>query len=98
MDYEVKYALSGYDALILMDEYQFDVVITDLKMSHLGGMEVLSRVKTSHPDTMVIVISGRGYEDGGFRLSSQAVHTSRTTFRCSSSPRRKRNKLAKSKT
>ena len=58
MDYEVKYALSGYDALVLMDEYQFDVVITDLKMSHLGGMEVLSRVKASYPDTMIIVITG----------------------------------------
>ena len=58
MDYEVKYALSGYDALIMMDEFQFDVVITDLKMSHLGGMEVLSRVKASHPETMVIVITG----------------------------------------
>jgi DNA-binding NtrC family response regulator len=34
------------------------VVITDLKMSHLGGMEVLSRVKASHPDTMVVVITG----------------------------------------
>ncbi len=58
MDYEVKYALSGYDALILLDEYQFDVVITDLKMSRLGGMEVLSRVKATHPDTMVVVITG----------------------------------------
>jgi len=58
MDCEVKYALSGYDALIMMDEYQFDVVITDLKMSHLGGMEVLRRVKESCPEIMVIIITG----------------------------------------
>lgn len=58
MDCEVKYALSGYDALVLMEKNRFDVVITDLKMSHLGGMEVLSRVKASHPDTMVVVITG----------------------------------------
>jgi DNA-binding NtrC family response regulator len=54
----VQYALTGYDALLLMDDDQFDVVVTDLKMSRLGGMEVLSRVKASHPDTMVIVITG----------------------------------------
>ncbi|UCE81665.1 MAG: sigma-54-dependent Fis family transcriptional regulator, partial [Deltaproteobacteria bacterium] len=34
------------------------VIITDLKMSSLGGMEVLSRVKEAFPDTMVIVITG----------------------------------------
>ncbi|MBW1753808.1 MAG: response regulator [Deltaproteobacteria bacterium] len=44
MDYEVKYALSGYDALKMMEEKRFDVVITDLKMSTLGGMEVLRRL------------------------------------------------------
>lgn len=58
MDYTVKYALNGYDALKMMDEEVFDVVITDLKMSSLGGMEVLRRVKEAYPDTMVIVITG----------------------------------------
>lgn len=58
MDCEVQYALSGYDALKMMDEYQFDVVITDLKMSHLGGMEVLRRIKEFHPEIIVIVITG----------------------------------------
>ncbi|MFC1813996.1 sigma-54-dependent transcriptional regulator [Thermodesulfobacteriota bacterium] len=58
MDYAVEYALSGYDALRIMEEKQFDVVVTDLKMSTLGGMEVLSRVKENSPETMVIVITG----------------------------------------
>ncbi len=58
MDYEVEYALSGYDALGMMAEKRFDVVITDLKMSTLGGMEVLSRVKEKYPETRVIVITG----------------------------------------
>jgi DNA-binding NtrC family response regulator len=58
MDYDAQYALSGYDALKMMDEKEFDVVVTDLKMSNLGGMEVLRRVKEIHPETMVIVITG----------------------------------------
>ncbi len=57
-DYEVQYALSGYDALKMMDEEVFDVVVTDLKMSNLGGMEVLRRLKATQPETMVVVITG----------------------------------------
>jgi len=57
-DYEVRYALNGYDALKMMDENQFQVVITDLKMSRLGGMEVLAQVKENYPDVQVIVITG----------------------------------------
>jgi DNA-binding NtrC family response regulator len=54
----VEYALNGYDALKKMQEEAFDVIITDLKMSSMGGMEVLRRVKESYPDSMVIVITG----------------------------------------
>jgi DNA-binding NtrC family response regulator len=55
---EVYYALSGYDALKMMEAEPFDVIITDLKMSSLGGMEVLRRVKEAYPDTPVIVMTG----------------------------------------
>jgi DNA-binding NtrC family response regulator len=54
----VEYALNGYDALKMMAEKHFDVVITDLKMSRLGGMEVLSRIKERFTDTTVIVMTG----------------------------------------
>ncbi|MBW1847920.1 MAG: response regulator [Deltaproteobacteria bacterium] len=36
MDYEVSYALNGYDALKMIESEPFDVIITDLKMSSLG--------------------------------------------------------------
>ncbi len=58
LDYTVDYALNGYDALKMMDTEPFDIVITDLKMSSLGGMEVLRRVKDAYPDTIVIVMTG----------------------------------------
>ena len=58
MDCVVEYALNGHDALKRMEIAPFDVIITDLKMSRLGGMEVLRQVKARHPDTMVIVITG----------------------------------------
>jgi len=57
-DYDVRYALNGFDALKLMEEDLFDVIVTDLKMSRLGGMELLSQVKETYPDTRVVVITG----------------------------------------
>ena len=58
LDYDVSYALNGYDALKMMNAEPFDVILTDLKMSSLGGMEVLRRVKDAYPDTIVIVMTG----------------------------------------
>ncbi len=55
---EVDYALNGYDALKMMDTGPFDLVITDLKMTSMGGMELLSRINKEHPDTLVVVITG----------------------------------------
>jgi DNA-binding NtrC family response regulator len=69
--YQVTYALNGYDALKMMNETPFDVVITDLKMSRMGGMEVLRRVKDSYPDCLVIVITG-------YATVSSAVEVMRT--------------------
>jgi DNA-binding NtrC family response regulator len=57
-DYDVRFALNGFDALKLMEDDLFDVIVTDLKMSRLGGMELLNQVKETYPDTRVVVITG----------------------------------------
>ncbi len=54
----VRTALNGQDALKLVESEPFDVVLTDLKMSRLGGMEVLRRVKDLDPLLPVIVMTG----------------------------------------
>jgi DNA-binding NtrC family response regulator len=71
--FDVDYALNGYDALKMMDRGRFDIVITDLKMASMGGMEVLRRVKNHYPDTFVIVITG-------YSSVSSAVEGPLTTF------------------
>ena len=55
---DAAYALNGFDGLEMMEDRPFDVVVTDLKMSVLGGMEVLRRIKDAYPDTIVIVMTG----------------------------------------
>ena len=54
----VRSALNGEEALALLASEPFDAVLTDLKMSRLGGMEVLRRAKELHPGIPVIVMTG----------------------------------------
>jgi two-component system, NtrC family, response regulator HydG len=53
-------ASGGREGLRILDENGADVVITDLKMSHVDGIDVLRRVKEVHPDTDVLLITGYG--------------------------------------
>ncbi len=57
-EYEAEYALNGFDALKRMESKKIAVVITDLNMERLGGMEVIARINLSFPETIVIVMTG----------------------------------------
>ncbi len=56
----VKTASNGTEAISLIDESQFDIVITDLVMPDMSGLEVLQRTKQHNTLTDVIVITGHG--------------------------------------
>jgi DNA-binding NtrC family response regulator len=57
-DYEVEAVQGGLEALGRIDESYFDVLILDIMMPKIDGLEVLQRVKESHPDIDVIMITG----------------------------------------
>ena len=56
--YEVTLAASGEEALRLNGQTEFDVVITDLRMQGIDGLQVVRTVKQSHPETVLIVMTG----------------------------------------
>jgi DNA-binding NtrC family response regulator len=58
--HQVVVAVDGLDARRAIEERNFDVVVTDLKMPGMPGMEVLRLVKERAPDTEVIVMTGYG--------------------------------------
>mgnify|MGYP005846582097 CR=1 FL=1 len=58
--FSVQAVLSGADAIERVAEVEFEVVITDLKMQGIDGMEVLKAVKGIRPDTQVILITAFG--------------------------------------
>ena len=56
--YELATADSGELGLKMIQEHHFDVILLDLMMPNLSGLEVLPQIKDQHPDTAVIVITG----------------------------------------
>jgi CheY-like chemotaxis protein/cytidylate kinase len=53
----------GEQALSLVEEEEPEVMVLDLKMPGIDGVEVLRRVKTEHPDVEVIVLTGHGSKE-----------------------------------
>jgi DNA-binding NtrC family response regulator len=66
----VKYTTSGKQALKMLQEEEFDIVFTDLKMLDISGMEIIQEVKQKYPNTVVVVITG-------FATIASAVETMR---------------------
>lgn len=56
--YTVTPANSGEEAYSFLSANEFDIVITDLIMYDIGGIEVLKRAKETRPHTIVIILTG----------------------------------------
>jgi two-component system response regulator HydG len=60
LGYEVETRTSARDALELVAAIEFDVVLTDLDMADLGGLDLCERVMGTRPDVPVIVVTAHG--------------------------------------
>ncbi len=58
--YQVTTADSGERAFELLNKTTFDLVITDLVMEQIDGIQVLEKAKELYPETMVIILTGFG--------------------------------------
>jgi two-component system response regulator HydG len=56
--YDCVVATSGADGLRLIEEQDFDIIITDLIMEGVGGLEVLAKAKRELPDAEVVILTG----------------------------------------
>jgi len=57
---EVDAALDGEEALAMLRDNEPDVVILDVMMPGLSGLEVLKQIKVTHPHSQVILLTGHG--------------------------------------
>jgi two-component system response regulator HydG len=56
--YECVVATSGRDGLRLIEEQTFDIIVTDLIMDGVGGLEVLAKAKRELPEAEVVILTG----------------------------------------
>jgi DNA-binding NtrC family response regulator len=73
--YAVRTVGSGAEAIAAMAREPFQVVMTDLLMEPMNGLEVLSRIKKIDADTEVIMMTGYGSVDGAVEaIKNKAFH------------------------
>src|SRR5215831_18743725 len=60
LGYEVLTAAGGNEALASLTQCPLELVLTDLRMPGMSGIELLGRIRTVHPETIVIVITAFG--------------------------------------
>jgi DNA-binding NtrC family response regulator len=57
-DYQIESAHDGREALRKIEDSPYDIMIVDIMMPNIGGLEVLRRVKEAYPNVDVIMITG----------------------------------------
>ncbi|MDD2689324.1 MAG: response regulator [Candidatus Omnitrophica bacterium] len=62
-DCAVQSVLSGEEALDIIKKENFDIVLLDIKLPDINGLEVLKKMKEAKPNLIVIMITGFGYDE-----------------------------------
>ncbi len=66
-DIEVATCDAAQTALVLIQERDYDAIVSDIKMPGMDGLELLERVRELRPDTPVLLITGHGDYDLAIR-------------------------------
>ncbi len=75
LGYKVIVAGGGKEGAQQIREDSFDVVVTDLMMNDIGGLEILNVAKTSSAETEVIVVTGHGTVPSAVEAMQQGAFT-----------------------
>ncbi len=58
--YRVRTAEDGQEALTILTERAYDLIITDLKMPHMNGLDLLRNIRAMSPDMPVVILTAFG--------------------------------------
>jgi len=70
----MNFATSGHEALSLLDQSEYDVLITDLQMPEMSGLELLGKVVNRHPQVVRMVLSSTADQEVAARSATLAHH------------------------
>ncbi len=68
LEWEMSFAKSGQEALALMKEAPYDVIVSDVRMPGMDGVELLNKVKADYPRMARFVFSSESDRDVVYRL------------------------------
>ena len=72
--YDVLTARSGAGGLVQVDEEEPDLVITDMRMPNMSGLELIKQIKARQPDLPVIVMTAFGTVDNAVEAMKSGAH------------------------
>ncbi len=72
--YEVRVAADGQSALDELANLHFDLVLTDLKMPKLGGIELLEQLELVSPSTIAVIMTGFGTVETAIGAMKRGAH------------------------
>ena len=58
LGYDAEFAKNGNEALQILDNGEFPLIITDLKMPEMGGAELCRRIRKIKPESFIYAFSG----------------------------------------
>ncbi len=61
--YKTNACATGEETLVLLKQENFDVVLLDIKLPGVSGLEVLKNIRDSYKDLPVVMITGFGYDE-----------------------------------
>ena len=73
--YTVVMAANGAEALEKMETSNFDVIVTDIRMENISGIDVLEKTKSKYPETEVVMVTAYASTDSAMEtLKKGAFH------------------------
>ncbi len=72
-EWHMEFVEGGQKALDLLDGQEFDVIVSDMRMPGINGLDLVKKVMESHPEMVRIILSGQS-DEGFIRESVGVTH------------------------
>jgi two-component system response regulator HydG len=73
--FQVFAAADGHEALNILDKHRADIVISDLKMPQMSGLELFARIREKHPEIIFMIMTGHGTIENAVEAVKQGIYT-----------------------